>query len=393
MDAIPGSPGGEKRDSGPAALSWLFTLAIGASLWFILRSQGNNLGWPWVLATLPPLMVAQHAFFLHSVKSRSVSPQKGAGKSAILTVDFEALEGAWRRYFAPGQILLRFGVPALFLACACVLQAGLFFGGWFPRLSPSETIGHQLLAAGRFGLAGAYAYVMVHLGIRNFRADLTGGGAMWCAVTVILGPGIAIVAALALPLKENEQFARAALFFLAGLSPQKVIGYISDSARKALGDGALSAAVLNNKSLLCIRGITLDIQDRLREEGIEDAYALAFAEPYHLLRNTNFSPRQILAWMDESLLYFFLPDTAEWLIRQHGLTGAIDLAYLGHLATIAPAGPAAKVLDTLCTKVGMPLEEFHLLLQRMFEDQQLIQVWNLYNSMDVWQPKAFEMEG
>ena len=217
---------------------------------------------------------------------------------------------------------------------------------------------------------------------------------MWCAVTMILGPGIAIVAALALPLKENEHFARAALFFLAGLSPQKVIGYISDSARKALGDGNIPDSVLNNKSLLSIRGITFEIADRLREEGIEDAYGLAFAEPYHLLRNTNFSPRQILAWMDESLLYYFLPDTAEWLIRQHGLTGAIDLAYLGHLASKAPPNElAAKVIDTLCAKVGMPKEEFQLLLLRMFEDQQLIQVWNLYNSMDIWQPKAFEMGG
>lgn len=393
MDAIPAPLKGDKKDRGPGALSWLFWLTIAGFLMILLREYGNGVSWPWVLAALPPLMVAQHAFYLYSVKSRSVSPQKGAENPSFLSVDFEALEGAWRRYFGPGQIVLRFGVPALFLACACVLQAGLFFGGWFPKLATNEATSSQLLAAGRFGLAGAYAYVLVHLGIRNFRADLTGGGALWCAVTVILGPGIAIVAALALPLKENEQFARAALFFLAGLSPQKVIGYISDSARKAVGDGGLSASVLNNKSLLSIRGITLDIQERLREEGIEDAYGLAFAEPYHLLRNTNFSPRQILAWMDESLLYFFLPDTAEWLIRQHGLTGAIDLAYLGHLAATTPTGPAPKVLDALCTKVGMPMEEFQMLLQRMFEDQQLIQIWNLYNSMDVWQPKAFEMEG
>ena len=392
MNGVPASPVSAHQDRGPGALSWLFAALVAAVLISMLRTYGNGLGWPWVLALIPPLMVAQHAFFLYSVKSRSVIPQRATDIQGFLNVDFNTLEGSWRRYFGPGQIVLRFGLPAIFLACACFLQAGLFFGGWFPDLpARSETLG-QLLVAGRFGLAGAYAYVMVHLGIRNFRADLTGGGAMWCAVTVLLGPGIAIVAALALPLKENEQFARAALFFLAGLSPQKVIGYISDSAKKALGDRTISDSVLNNKSLLSIRGITLDIAERLKEEGIEDAYGLAYAEPYHLLRNTNFAPRQILAWMDESMLYFFLPDTAEWLIRQHGLTGAIDLAYLGHLSEHDPDGIAAKVIPTLCSKAGMPTEEFRLLLQRMAEDQQLIQIWNLYNSMDLWHPNAFMPE-
>jgi len=393
MDAIPGSPNGGRKGRGPGALAWLFSVGVALVLLVLIHHHGNASGWPWILAAIPPLMVAQHAFYLYSVKSHSVSPQKTTRMPTFLPDNFSALEGAWRRYFGPGQIVLRFGVPALFLAAVGMLQAGLFFGGWLPNLARKPEDFPMLLSAGRFGLAGAYAFVMLHLGTRNFRADLTGGGAMWCAVTLLLGPGIAIVAALALPLKENEYFARSALFFLAGLSPQKVIGYISDSAQKALGGGALSPSVLNNKSLLAIRGITLDIDERLREEGIEDAYGLAFAEPYHLLRNTNFSPRQILAWMDESLLYFFLPDTAEWLIRQHGLTGAIDLAYLGQLAADTKDGAAAKAVDALCTKTGMPKEEFQMLLQRMVEDQQLIQIWTLYNSMDIWQPTALEPGG
>ena len=390
MDA-PSAPSDRgKADRGPGALSWLFCLSLTIGLYLIIRVHGSPTGWPWVLAAIPPLMVGQHAFYLYSVKGRSVVPQRGAKTVSFLVPNFESLEGAWRRYFGPGQIILRFGVPAVLLACACVLQAGIFFGGWFPRLTQNDAFGQQLLSAGRLGLAGAYAYVMVHLGTRNFRADLTGGGAMWCAITVFIGPGIALVAALVLPLKESETFARTALYFFAGLAPQKVIGVISDSARKALG-GSLSPAVLNNKSLLAIRGITLDIEERLREEGIEDAYGLAFAEPYHLVRNTNFSPRQVLAWMDESLLYFFLPDTAEWLIRQHGLTGAIDLAYLGsQAANDKPDGPAAKSVAGLCQKTGMSADEFAMLLQRMLEDQQLIQIWNLYNSLDIWPSKAFE---
>ena len=393
MTEISSPSSGGQRDRGPGVLSWLFFLSMALVLIGLLQSCGNSSGWPWVLASIPALLVAQHAFYLYSVKSRSVIPQRATKSYSFLTVDFDSLEGAWRRYFGPGQIVLRFGVPAILLACACLLQAGLFFGGWFPKSLAQSDTAAQLLYAGRFGLAGAYAFVMVHLGIRNFRADLTGGGALWCAVTILLGPGIAIVAALALPMKETETFARAALFFFAGLSPQKVIGYISASAKKALGDGNVSDSVLNNKSLLSIRGITLDIAERLREEGIEDAYGLAFAEPYHLLRNTNFSPRQILSWMDESLLYYFLPDTAEWLIRQHGITGAIDLAYLSHQAADAMNLLAPKVIDALCTKVGMPREEFDMLLQRMAEDQQLIQIWNLYNAMDIYQPTAFSEEG
>ena len=74
-----------------------------------------------------------------------------------------------------------------------------------------------------------------------------------------------------------------------------------------------------------IHGITPEIEDRLSEEGITDAYALAMAEPMKLYRNTAFDQRQILSWIDEALLVVFFPD--DWDdVRKADVSGVIDLA-------------------------------------------------------------------
>jgi hypothetical protein len=46
--------------------------------------------------------------------------------------------------------------------------------------------------------------------------------------------------------------------------------------------------------LTLVRGITPEIEERLAEEAILDAAALAMANPHRLLRNTPFHERQIL---------------------------------------------------------------------------------------------------
>ena len=75
-----------------------------------------------------------------------------------------------------------------------------------------------------------------------------------------------------------------------------------------------------------VGGITPEVEERLREEGIADVYALSMADPHRLLRNTPFNRMEILDWIDQAKLIRSLPDHWEKLM-QVGIGGAMDLAW------------------------------------------------------------------
>jgi hypothetical protein len=77
--------------------------------------------------------------------------------------------------------------------------------------------------------------------------------------------------------------------------------------------------------LTTIRGIDADTAERLHEEGITDVSSLAFANPFLLMRSTNFERRQLVDWIDEALLIRTLPQAWEEL-EKHAITGARRLA-------------------------------------------------------------------
>src|SRR5262249_12635997 len=126
--------------------------------------------------------------------------------------------------------------------------------------------------------------------------------------------------------------------------------------------------------LQMIRGITPQVEDRLLEEGITDVYMLAAANPVRLSRNTPFDERQIVAWIDDSMLRSTLPEAADAL-QKDGVTGAVDLAYYWEMAGGAPDLEAIKALAER-TK----LDEGTLadVCRRLDEDSQVQTVWALY---------------
>lgn len=338
--------------------------------------------WAWLLILMPPILVFQHALYIGFIKGRALRPTDQPTRFQARPEAWSGLQDQWANYFRPEMVLLRYCVPALLLGSACLLIYGLFYGGWpIPWLRDPRP---ELLLAGRVGAAGAYASVLIYLGLRSYRSDLTSGGATWCVVTILLGPGLAILAGMVVKLQNQDGFVLISIYFLAGIAPRRMVEWIADSARKTLGSQHIPLAVLNNKELLGIRGITPDIAARLEEEGIEDAYGLAMAEPYQLFRNTSFAPSQILAWMDEALLYYFLPSSAEELIRKKGITGAIDLAHLGYLAQEGDSRAKQAVLDL--TPLLMGEAQAPLVLQRLREDAQVSRIWGHYNQLDTPNP-------
>jgi hypothetical protein len=168
-------------------------------------------------------------------------------------------------------------------------------------------------------------YVLLTLGQRNFHRDITSAVAVWCAVTLGVGPLLAgVVSYLAIPAATESSdasfhFASAAVFFLAGLAPRYVASVVEEAARRLLSSSGVTVQAPRTLPLTKIRGITADIEARLDEEGIVDVYGLAMASPNRLLRNTSFDARQIVSWMDEALLIYNVPFWEK--LEADGITG------------------------------------------------------------------------
>jgi hypothetical protein len=87
-----------------------------------------------------------------------------------------------------------------------------------------------------------------------------------------------------------------------------------------------TVTVPRGQPLTLIRGIPSAVEERLSEEGIFDVVSLAMADPAKTYRNTSYELRQILSWIDQALLIYYLPQNWQQL-ENEGITGAMDLAW------------------------------------------------------------------
>src|SRR3954463_16047296 len=151
--------------------------------------------WIYVLASLPVFLVLDHAVYLRQVRN----PFRGPHGTTPVSDD-SAKRGLSRalaqneRYFSLGMVVLRLGLPAAVLGIvAVVVGYYLFPGGLVPGEWPRDLSEPYsgLFRAARYGAAGAYVYVLLNLGLRNFRQDITNGGVAWCTTTLALGPLLA----------------------------------------------------------------------------------------------------------------------------------------------------------------------------------------------------------
>lgn len=288
----------------------------------------------WLFCLLPAVIILQHALYLHFYRRKFAAGEFRLGpKMHFLAPALKSARYSETKEFGLPMLALRFAVPAVLIAFLALVWMHVLESGPGPIAfylqTDSSAVG-PYLAPLRLGALGAYIYVLLTLGQRNFQRDITSAIAVWCAVTLALGPVLAgVVNYLALPGAEPGQqnalsFASATVYFLAGLAPRYVASVVEATARRMLAPNPAAAIATRTLPLTKIRGITLNIEARLEEEGIVDVYGLAMASPSRLLRNTSFDRRQIISWMDEALLMYNAPF---WeALEEDGITGAIDLA-------------------------------------------------------------------
>ena len=353
--------------------------------------------WGWLLATLPPLLVFHHAIYLYLVRnpfaSRRPQEPKGAGKPGNGAADHRkrALHHAsveTRKLFSGPMLALRFGLPALLMFAVClVILDSLFATRESFQWPPPGEPGWGYLKAARYGAAGAYVFVLLNLGQRNFRNDITNGTAIWCTVTLALGPVLAWALAHFWTPAPATAGAGAALgpdsvFFLAGLSARFVASAVEEGAKRILAGSSDEPQKQSLQPLSPITGMTRDVRSRLEEEGIADITSLAMANPLRLLRSTSYELKEILCWVDEALLVYYAP--ASWeKIRAQNLVGAIDVAALAlEYPASGPgkgkADPGHVEIKRIAEATGMSADALVGLVYRLYLDSQVELVWALY---------------
>lgn len=350
--------------------------------------------WGWALALLPAIMVVQHAVFLRMVRMpfrmhMEVSFPEGDPKDCksvwdAMGVELKPIFAAARRnsdrYFSPSTLSIRYGIPAVAIALIGLVVFYLLFITFRESADPN-------IRAAKLGVAGAYVYILLYLGQRNFRQDVTSGGAMWCAVLLAIGPVLAWAishfshgdfspAATAGPAAKDE-LSSELIYFAAGLAPRHVAALINETIRRVwVSPSNVTMSMPRTIPITQVKGITTDIAERLSEEGILDVHGLANADPLRLIRNTNFDKRQIIAWIDEAILISMVPD--HWqALEKAGFTGAIDVAWLDR------QGIKQDVLADLAQRTKFDSAAIlGGIIMRLSTDAQLRLVWVLYQLID-----------
>lgn len=349
--------------------------------------------WGWILAAVPSVLIVRHGTYLRLTRRRSLSTidQDRAPKSMKPLVD-RAMQKEDRE-FAADVLAVRYGIPAVMMFLFGVAIFELLYASEFwahmKTIATPEFVESAQKGA-RFAAAGASVYVLIDLGQRSLRRDLTSGAASWSAVSLALAPLFGAVLAMIWRPDHGADggWTYAAVYFVAGVAPKPVLGVIEEGVRRVwFGRAAAAAASPRVVALTQLRGITPEIAERLAEEGITDAYAMAMVDPLRLYRNTAFERRQILGWIDEALLLTVLPE--HWqAIEKRGITGAIDLAY-------RTAEKDDALFDKLSAGMGSDApskDELVAIAELLRGDAQVALVWGLYQADDVLEEAAPESQ-
>lgn len=352
----------------------LFIVAA-VDLWAPMRSR-----WRWDLSLFPAALVVLQGLTIRARGHDKVSSDRAKVHARLAREDRRAVDATlasldeqMKRYFGATPLALRFGVPAYFIwAFGLGISNELFrelnvdlsrhYRGLTSDLmclleAPSSPYDlawpPQIVIGACYGLLGAYLFVLFQTGLRSFQQDITPGSAVWCAVTLAVGPLVA--GTLAATMQDglwpaNADLTKIAVLILAGFSPRYVVGVIETIAKRALPSPVTASMASRSLPVNQVRGIGDGIADRLAEEGITNVTNLARANPVRLFRSTRFDRRQILGWIDSALLMDALPE--QWTaLERVGITRATSLRWYAVDANVGPE--RAEKLAALATLAGV----------------------------------------
>lgn len=334
--------------------------------------------WLFVIASIPAALV------LNQGNRVMVTEEPKTGNPLSLNstnVKSSLVRDEFMNYYGAKSLWINYGLPYLLT----------LIGGWILAYvlscptSVVERLPDSVLRGGVLGGLGAYVQVVMSLSMRSFRRDVTPGASVWSAVNLVIGPILGGVTSVILESTVRiDDFTRDVFYFFAGLAPRQMVALVDGVVRRFWDVRQGVTEEVRLLPLRHVRGITPEIEDRLEEEGITDAYMLSMANPLHLNRNLPYDERQIYCWIDEALLMMFFPEHYRQM-QNRGLTGAMDVAYLWWLATPYEGDDddevdenAVAALKNLGKEINIDEVVLRSIGRRMCEDAQVSLVWMLY---------------
>jgi hypothetical protein len=206
----------------------------------------------------------------------------------------------------------------------------------------------------RYGFVGSYAFIVQSLVRRYFQADLKTHAYVSAMARVILVSALIIALHPLWTMQGVSQQTELAFAFLIGFFPELGLRAL----RQGLA-GVMRALPIGTDERFPLRqldGVTIWVQARFLEEGIEDMQNLATANLVDLMLHTRMPISRLVDWIDQSFLYLRVGNgngrsaktgtgTADEsgdrkLLRRYGIRTATDL-----LNTFDKAGTQDEKFD------------------------------------------------
>jgi len=234
-------------------------------LGFVLIIDLVNLNFRWqlIVAMLPAILVAYQAFFLWLYQPKEVKRQQStpSWEDEILDDYRQRAVDILSSHFGVRTLFIRYVFPAVLLGVAGIVILSVAIDprpfvnlimvirekGLVPLSGVATDANATKMILGiKLGAIGAYTYVLLELGQRTFRHDITGASAMWCLVTLVLGPVLAASVATLWQINgpsQDQWWGGGVVLFFTGFAPRRVMAAIEQAAAQLLKIGGPGVVV------------------------------------------------------------------------------------------------------------------------------------------------------
>jgi len=175
-----------------------------------------------------------------------------------------------------------------------------------------------------FGFIGAYFFVIQMLLRRYFAADLNPKAYIYAVVRLLTVFILSLFLQLAMPFHNWTSFGAVAAAFVVGIFPRAGLRWILYTANEVVKK-LKAPEYVDRYPLTKLDGLNTWHEARLLEEKVENVQNLATTSLDDLIIHTNFSPLQLVDWVDQALLFVHTQERWNDAFRAVGIRTATDL--------------------------------------------------------------------
>jgi len=319
--------------------------------------------------TLPRKVIAvkQDLNKLRSYPSGQSTGPSTASSKIVSELDIDALVAQfyskWTLSIPAFRLTLFYGA-AFVLGDAYINQHFNAGNSWFFPKKLIDIAGPIL-----YTFTGVYLFNLGNLIRRIYLGDLN-EQVFWGAINRLwLSLGLGLVVRYA----GFPANAEPGVFFTIGFIANVFLNWLLDKTLKLLN---INQPKTEDLPLQMVKGINIWKEYRLEEEGIENVQNLATSDVTELTVRTHYNFRTLIDWIDQALLLTRLTnDQAKILTAQATAISAIELA-----AEAPKATGNAAFATALATKLNVDPTLIAATLNRLYEDQYVQDLWNLWQS-------------